>query len=102
MILVNFSIFPIGREEHLSAHVAGALEIIDKSGLPYQLTSMGTLIEGEWDDVMGVLKKCYMHMHEASPRLYLTISVDSVTGAKNRLKGKVSSVEDKIGHKLKT
>lgn len=101
-MLINFSIFPIGREEHLSSHVAGALEIIEKSGLPYQLTSMGTLIEGQWDEVMNVLKKCYMHMHEAAPRLYCTISVDSVTGAQNRLKGKVSSVEKKLGHKLKT
>lgn len=100
MVLVEFSLFPIGKDEHLSPYVAHSLEIIEKSGLPYQLTAMGTLIEGEWDEVMNVVKKCYMRMHEEAPRIYGSIKIDARKGSEFQLKRKVDSVEQKIGHKL--
>jgi uncharacterized protein (TIGR00106 family) len=102
MVLVDFSLFPVGREEHLSPYVAEAVKIIEKSGLSYQLTAMGTLIEGEWDDVMDVVKKCFMHMQEQAPRIYCTIKIDAETGGAGKLRQKVASIENKIGHKLKT
>lgn len=100
MVLVEFSLFPVGREEHLSPFVAHSLEIIEKSGLPYQLTAMGTLVEGEWDEVMEVVKKCYMRMQEEAKRVYGTIKIDAKYGMTGQLKNKISSVEQKVGHKL--
>lgn len=102
MVLVEFSLFPVGKEEHLSPYVAHALEIIEKSGLSYQLTAMGTLIEGEWDDVMNVVKKCYMRMQEETPRVYGTLKIDARKGVSGQLKQKVTSIEQKLGHKLTT
>ncbi len=102
MVLVDFSLFPVGKEEHLSPYVADALKIIENSGLQYQLTAMGTLIEGEWDDVMEVVKKCFMHMKEQAPRIYCTLKIDAQAGNESRLRQKVESVEKRIGHKLKT
>jgi len=102
MILVEFSLFPVGKEEHLSPYVAHSLEIIEKSGLPYQLTAMGTLVEGEWDDVMNVVKKCYMRMQEETSRVYGSIKIDARKVGEGQLKKKVASVEQKVGHKLST
>jgi uncharacterized protein (TIGR00106 family) len=102
MVLVEFSLFPVGKEEHLSPYVAHSLEIIEKSGLPYQLTAMGTLIEGEWDEVINVVKKCYLRMAEECPRVYGSVKIDARKGIEGQLKTKVASVEQKIGHKLST
>ena len=100
MVLVEFSIFPVGKEEHLSTYVAHSLEIIEKSGLSYQVTSMGTLIEGEWDDVMNVVKSCYVRMQEEAPRVYGTMTIDARKGGGAQIKRKIESVEQKLGHKL--
>jgi uncharacterized protein (TIGR00106 family) len=55
MVLLEFAIAPHGQGQSLSAHVARILDVIDKSGVPYQHTPMGTILEGEWKDVMGVV-----------------------------------------------
>ena len=59
MVLLEFAMAPRGHEQSLSADVARIVDIIDRSGLPYQLTAMGTLLEGEWDEVMGVVSACF-------------------------------------------
>jgi uncharacterized protein (TIGR00106 family) len=100
MVLVEFSIFPVGKEEHLSNYVAHSLEIIERSGLPYQITSMGTLIEGEWDDVMNVVTDCYLRMQEEAPRIYCTMKIDARKEGGPQIKRKIESVEQKVGHKL--
>ena len=56
MVLLEFSMTPSTQGESKSRHVARILDIIDRSGLPYQLTPMGTIIEGEWAEVMAVVK----------------------------------------------
>jgi uncharacterized protein YqgV (UPF0045/DUF77 family) len=63
---------------------------------------MGTLIEGEWEDVMQVIKSCHDQMQKASPRIYCVVKIDSKLGEADPLSDKVASVEEKIGHKLKT
>mgnify|MGYP000999222528 CR=1 FL=1 len=55
MVLIEFAMAPRGVGESLSAHVARILDVIDRSGLAYQLTPMGTIIEGEWGEAMGVV-----------------------------------------------
>ena len=53
---------PLTQGESVSTYVARSLDIIDKSGLPYQLTPMGTILEGEWDEVMAVATACFEAM----------------------------------------
>ena len=101
MVLIEFSLFPVGKDEHLSPYVAHSIDIIEKSGLPYQITAMGTLIEGEWDQVMEVVKQCYMRMQDEAPRIYGSLKIDSRRGKDAQLKRKVESVEQKLGHALK-
>ena len=59
MVLLEFAMAPTGQGESMSAQVARILDVIDKSGVPYQLTPMGTILEGEWDDVMRVVTTCF-------------------------------------------
>ena len=92
-VIVDFSIFPIGKEESVSKYAARAVKIIKESGLPYRIGPMGTAIEGEWDEVMLVVKRCREELKKDCPRLYLTLKVDSREGQKGRMGKKVKAVE---------
>ena len=94
MVLLEFSMTPSTREESKSPYVARIIDIIDRSGLPYQLTPMGTIIEGEWAEVMGVVTDC--------PRISSQIKIDYRAGDASRMKSKVAAVENLLGRKLST
>lgn len=102
MVLLEFSMTPLDHGVSVSPYVARSLDIIDKSGLPYQLTPMGTIIEGEWDEVMRVVTACFETMSSDCSRISTGIRVDYRAGASGRLKSKIASVEDKLGRKLAT
>jgi len=102
MVLLEFSMSPLGKGESVSPYVAKSLEIIDKSGLDYRLNPMGTVLEGEWDEVLGVVKQCFEQMRKDCPRITAIIKVDYRKGATGRLTCKIESVEKILGKKLKT
>lgn len=101
-MIAFFTILPMSEGESISPFVARLIEEVDKSGLDYKLTSMGTIIEGEWDDVMAVIKKCHDVTRRKSARVVTTITIDDRKGAKKRLDGKVASVLAKTKKKIKT
>ncbi|MBI3585096.1 MAG: MTH1187 family thiamine-binding protein [Nitrospinae bacterium] len=101
MVLLEFSMSPLGKGESVSKYVARSLDIIDKSGLKYRLNPMGTVIEGEWDEVFNVVKKCYERMKKDCHRISVTIKVDYRKGKESRIQKKVNSVEKKLHRKLK-
>lgn len=101
MILLEFSIFPIGKGESVGPYVARSLDIIDKSGVRYQLHAMGTILEGEWDEVMGVVEKCFRRMRRDCARVEVVMKLDYRRGHKGRLSAKVASVEKRLGRKLR-
>jgi len=100
-MIANISIFPIGKEESLSAAVSEAVDLADKSGLDYRLTAMGTIVEGEWDAVMKLIKKMRDRLLKKSHRVYLTISIDDRNDKRRRLEAKVKSVENLLSKSLK-
>jgi uncharacterized protein (TIGR00106 family) len=102
MVLLEFSMSPLDKGESVSAYVSRSLDIIDKSGLPYQLTPMGTIIEGEWAEVMAVVTACFERMRADCQRISTSIRIDYRAGPGGRLRSKVSSVEQKLGRKLST
>ena len=102
MLLLEFAMFPTSRGDSVSPFVARSLDIIDNSGLPYQLTPMGTIIEGEWEDVMAVVKACFDAMSTDCERIATNIKIDYRAGSGERLKSKVESVQKKLGRKLST
>jgi uncharacterized protein (TIGR00106 family) len=102
MVLLEFAMAPRGHAESLSNEVARVIDIIDKSGLPYQLTAMGTLIEGEWAEVMAVVTACFEALKTDCPRISVHLKADYRAGHRGRLLAKVQKVEQHLGRKLST
>ena len=102
MVLLEFSMFPTTNGESKSRYVARILDIIDKSGVTYQLTPMGTILEGEWAEVMGVVTACFEALKDDCQRISTQIKVDYREGTSSRMKSKIESVENQLGRKLST
>lgn len=100
-MLAEISFIPMDVGVSLSKHVAEVLDIIDRSGLSYKTGPMGTIVEGDWDEVMELIKKCHYRLLEVSPRVYTRIVIDDRKGATGRLEGKIASVEEHLKRKLK-
>jgi uncharacterized protein (TIGR00106 family) len=101
MVLLEFSMAPLEKGASVGNYVARSLEIIDASGLDYRLHAMGTIVEGEIDQVLGVLKNCLEAMAKDCDRITCTAKLDYRRGYSGRLQTKVSSVEEKLGRPLK-
>ena len=101
-MVVNFSIVPIGKGNSLSKQIAEVLKIVSESGINYKLHAMGTILEGDWDRIFKLIKKCHKKILKDSDRVLTTITIDDRKGRTGRIAGKVQSVRRKVGKKLKT
>ncbi|QGG96223.1 MTH1187 family thiamine-binding protein [Actinomarinicola tropica] len=95
-MIAAFSISPSGVGPSVSASVARAVKIVRESGLPNETNAMFTNIEGEWDEVMGVIKACVDELSKDSPRVGVVIKIDHKPGVTNGLQTKVESVERRL------
>jgi len=102
MVLLEFSMSPMDKGESVGKYVSRSLDIIDKSGVPYRLNPMGTVLEGEWDEVFGVVKKCYERMRKDCRRITIGIRVDYRNAPRGRLDSKIASVEKRLKRRIKT
>jgi len=101
MILLEFSLYPTDKGESVSKYVAPVLDRIDKSGIPYRLTPMGTILEGDWDEIFGLIKKCYEEMRKDCKRITLNIQMDYRDAPVGRLTSKVEKLEKVLHRPLK-
>ena len=94
-MIVAISISPAVTNESggVSEAVAEAVRVVKESGLPYELNSMFTLIEGDWDEVMAVVKRAVDVVAEVSPRVGLVLKADIRPGYEGQLRAKVDRVE---------
>jgi uncharacterized protein (TIGR00106 family) len=99
-MLAEVSMFPIGEGVSLGKWVGRSLKIIEESGLRYKLNPMGTVIEGEYDEVMGVIRECHMAVLEDTERVSTHIKIDDRKGARDAILRKVDSVEKHAGKSL--
>lgn len=102
MVLLEFAMAPGGKGESVSEYVARILDVIDRSGVPYQLTPMGTILEGDWDQVMGVVTACFKALERDCTRIGMNLKVDYRAGPGGRLHAKTARVEERLGRKLST
>ena len=102
MVLLEFAMSPHGQGESLSRQVARILDVIDRSGVPYQLTPMGTILEGEWEDVIGVVTACFKTLQADCTRIGMNLKMDYRAGPESRLRSKIEKVEQHLGRKLRT
>ncbi len=93
---------PLDKGPSLSPYVARSLEIVANSGLEYRLTAMGTILEGELEDCLEVIRKCYERMKADCQRISCSVRIDYRQDAVGRLTGKIESVQQKLAKKLKT
>ncbi len=99
-MLVEFSVVPIGTGVSISPQIAKVLKIVAESGVRYKANPMGTVIEGEWDKVIGIVKKCHDEVIKDAERVVTTITIDDRKGKEQRIDKKIESVEQKLGMKL--
>jgi len=101
-MLFQLTMFPTGRKgESVSGDVAKVIDIIDRSGLTYRLTPMATCIEGGWDEVMSVINKARRALRRAGhSRIYISIVIDDRKAATGRIRGKIDSIEKKLGREV--
>jgi uncharacterized protein (TIGR00106 family) len=95
-MIAAFSITPLGAGDSVSGPVADAVRIVRESGLPNETNAMFTNVEGEWDEVMALVKRCVMRVAEAAPRVSVVIKIDHRPGVSGALAGKVSAVEQHL------
>lgn len=101
MVLLEFSISPLGEGESVSAYVARSLDLVDQSGLDYRLHAMGTIVEGELDQVLDLMKRCIEAVAADCKRVTCSAKLDYRQGHSGRLRAKVESVERKVGRELR-
>lgn len=97
MVLMEFSITPLGQGESVSTYVTRCVQVVAASGLDYELHAMGTIVEGELDQVLDVMKRCFEELQADCDRITCTAKFDYRRGASGRIRSKVRSVEEKLG-----
>jgi len=99
-MLAELSIIPLGRGEHLSAALAEVLDVVDRSGVRYKFTPCGTCLEGEWDEVMDVVRRCHTKARQSSRHVMTTVRIEDEEGEADKLTRNITSVEEKLGRQL--
>jgi uncharacterized protein (TIGR00106 family) len=92
-MILAFSITPLGAGDSVSESVADAVRIVRDSGLPNETNAMFTNVEGEWDEVMEVLKACVDKVAESAPRVSVVAKIDHRPGVTDAMGHKVAAVE---------
>jgi len=93
-MLVAFSVTPLGTGEAVGDLVAEAVRVVRESGLPNRTDAMFTTIEGEWDEVMAVVKRAVDVVATVAPRVSVVLKADIRPGVTDGLTSKVAHVED--------
>jgi uncharacterized protein (TIGR00106 family) len=97
MVLLEMSIVPIGVGESVSQYVAKCVDVVDRSGLDYELHAMGTIVEGDLSAVLRVMQECIEEVAKNANRVSCTAKIDYRQGVTGGMKSKVASVEKKLG-----
>ena len=102
-VLLEFSMFPTSDDcregSSVSKQVSKIIDMIDKSGYPYKLTPMGTVVEtSSIKEALNIIEKAYEQLD--CERVYSALKFDIRKNSKNRLKTKIKSVENVLGREI--
>lgn len=92
-MIIAFSVSPLGVGEDVGEYVADAVRVVRASGLPNRTDAMFTTIEGDWDEVMAVVKAACEAVAARAPRVSMTLKADIRPGTTGAMEAKVASVE---------
>lgn len=93
-MIIAFSITPLGIGEEVGRAVAEAVRVVRASGLPNETDAMFTIIEGEWAEVMGVVKRALDAVLEVAPRASMVLKADIRPGVTDAMNSKVEALEE--------
>ncbi len=97
-VLMQFAMFPTDKGVSASPYVSRVIAMIRESGLPYQLSAMGTIVETETlDEAQSIVKKAYDLLSNDCTRVYCTVTFDIRDGKTGRMTKKIAAIEEKIG-----
>ncbi len=97
-VLLEFAMFPTDKGVSVSSYVGRIIKMIRESGVSYQLTPMGTIVETETlEEALDIVRKSYEQLEPDCDRIYSGLTFDIRKGKKGRMAGKVRSIESKIG-----
>lgn len=97
-VLMEFAIFPTDKGVSVSEYVSKVIEMVRNSGYTYKLTAMGTIIETDTlNQSLSIIQQAYDILEPYSQRIYSTVKFDIRKNAHNRIEGKITSIENKIG-----
>jgi uncharacterized protein (TIGR00106 family) len=97
-VIVDLCVVPMGVGVSVSPQVAACQRVIEASGLEYRMHAYGTNIEGPWDEVMAVVKRCHETVHEmGAPRITSTLKLGTRIDREQHMDDKVASVESLLG-----
>jgi uncharacterized protein (TIGR00106 family) len=96
-VLLDLCVVPIGVGVSVSEYIAACQRILKEAGLKHEMHMYGTNIEGDWDEVMAVVKKCHEVVHEmGAPRISTSIRLGTRIDKEQTMKDKIKSVEQKL------
>jgi uncharacterized protein (TIGR00106 family) len=95
-MLAAFSITPLGAGDSVSAAIAEVVALVRASGLANETNAMFTNVEGDWDEVMALIKACVDRVAEVAPRVSVVIKIDHRPGVTGAMRSKVESVERRL------
>jgi uncharacterized protein (TIGR00106 family) len=96
-VMVDLCVVPIGVGVSVSEYVAACERLITDAGLESQLHPYGTVIEGDWDAVMAIVKRCHEVVHEmGAPRVFTTLKLGTRTDREQSMGDKIKSVREKL------
>jgi uncharacterized protein (TIGR00106 family) len=96
-MVLELTIIPRGNSSSTSGDIAALTPIIESTGLDYQMTAFGTLIEGTWDQLMDLAKRCHFQTRAKSGRVLTLMRIDDYGARSNEIHDAVSRVEKKLG-----
>ncbi|MCW2863838.1 MAG: hypothetical protein JWP48_5546 [Actinoallomurus sp.] len=92
-MIVAFSVTPLGVGESVGEYVADAVRVVRESGLPNRTDAMFTSVEGEWDEVMDVVRRAVEVVAARAPRVSVVMKADVRAGVADGLTTKVETLE---------
>lgn len=101
-VLMEFSMFPTDKGESVSEYVSKIIDMIDKSGVSYKLTPMGTVIEVDnFSEALKILDASHKELEGDCNRIYSSIKFDIRRDKKGRIESKQKSIESKLNREVK-
>jgi len=93
-VIIDLCVVPLGVGVSVSPHIAACQRVIQEAGLEHRMHAYGTNIEGPWDEVMAVVKRCHEVVHEmGAPRITTTLKLGTRIDRDQHMDDKVASVD---------